>query len=157
MVATVPAVASDQGATMDDRQITEALSTIQEALGQHAIPPPPPPPSGITARVEQATGLVDKIKDNIAYILGLPAAIGGSFGFLWDSGNEQAELAYQVSQLEEAVAGLKAEGDLLGGGTKNFSIDLSGAPGGSIVPILMGVALVAGLGLLFWYQARRRR
>ena len=100
--------------------------------------------------------LIEKIKDNIAYILGLPATIGGAFGFLWDSGNDQAELAYQVTQLETAVADLKAENDLLGG-AKNFSLDLSGAPGGSLIPILIGVVLVVGIGTLFWYQARRRR
>jgi len=146
---------------MDDQQITEALETIQHALGRHAKPPSPPPPPGdspnITTRVRQATGLVDKIKDNIAYIVGLPATLGGAFGFLSDHSDSKATLSYQVSQLEEAVADLKAEGDLLGGGTKNFAIDLSGAPGGSIVPILVAVALLAGLGLLFWYQARRRR
>ena len=48
--------------------------------------------------------LIEKIKDNIAYMLGLPATIGGAFGVLGDSGNEQAELAYQVTQLETAVA-----------------------------------------------------
>ncbi len=143
---------------MDDEQITEALETIQQALGRHAKPPPPPGNSpDITSRVRQATGVVDKVKDNIAYIVGLPATLGGAFGFLNDHSDSKAELSYQVAQLEEAVADLKAEGDLLGGGTKNFSIDLSGAPGGSIVPILVAVVLLAGLGLLFWYQARRRR
>ena len=57
----------------------------------------------------------------------------------------------------QGVADLKAEGDLLGGGGKNFSLDLSGAPGGSLTPILVGAALLAVVAALFWYQARRRR
>ena len=101
--------------------------------------------------------LIEKIKDNIAYILGLPATIGGAFGFLWDSGNEQAELTYQVAQLETAVAELKAENDLLGGGQKNFSLDLAGAPAGSLIPIIIGVGLIIVLAGLFLYQTKRKR
>jgi hypothetical protein len=112
--------------------------------------------SSVQAEVEKVTSFIDKIKDNIAWLLGLPAAIGGAFGFLWDSGNNQSSLEYQVAQLESAVADLKAEGDLLGGGAKNFSLDLSGAPGGSLTPILIGVGILIVLGLLFWYQSRRK-
>ena len=107
--------------------------------------------------LKDATNLFDKAKDNIAWILGLPATIGGAFGFLWDSGNDQAELVYQVSQLEDAVAELKAENDLLGGGVKNFSIDLSNAPGGSLTPIIAGIVVVLIVGALFWYQNKRRK
>lgn len=107
--------------------------------------------------LKQATGMFDKAKDNIAWLLGLPATVGGAFGFLVDSGNEQAELSYQVSQLEDAVAELKAENDLLGGGVKNFSIDLSNAPGGSLTPILIGIVIIILVGALFWYQNRRRK
>jgi hypothetical protein len=112
--------------------------------------------SSVQAEVEKVTSFIDKIKDNIAWLLGLPATIGGAFGFLWDSGNNQSSLEYQVAQLESAVADLKAEGDLLGGGTKNFSLDLSGAPGGSLTPILIGAVILIILGLLFWYQSRRK-
>ncbi len=107
--------------------------------------------------IDDARALMDRVKDNIAYILGLPAAIGGSFGFLWDSGNDQAQLAYQVDQLESAVADLQNQNDLLGGNQKNFSLDLTGAPGGSLLPILVGGAVIILIGVLFWYQARRRR
>ena len=110
-----------------------------------------------SVNIQHATGMFDKAKDNIAWLLGLPATIGGAFGFLVDSGNEQAELSYQVSQLEDAVAELKAENDLLGGGIKNFSIDLSNAPGGSLTPILFGIAIIILVGALFWYQNRRRK
>ena len=107
--------------------------------------------------VAAATGLIDKIKDNIAYVLGLPAAITGAFGFLWDSSAEEAALTAQVAQLEEAVADLKAQGDLLGGGTKNWSLDPSAAPGGSITLIIAAGVVVAFVGLLFWYQNKRKR
>ena len=107
--------------------------------------------------LKQATSMFEKAKDNIAWLLGLPATVGGAFGFLVDSGNEQAELSYQVSQLEDAVAELKAENDLLGGGIKNFSIDLSNAPGGSLTPILIGIVIIILVGALFWYQNRRRK
>ena len=108
-------------------------------------------------KIDDAKSLIDRIKDNIAYILGLPATIGGAFGFLWDSGNEQAELTYQVAQLETAVAELKAENDLLGGGQKNFSLDLAGAPAGSLIPIIIGVGLIIVLAGLFLYQTKRKR
>jgi hypothetical protein len=102
-------------------------------------------------------GLIDKIKDNIAYVLGLPAAFSGAFGFLWQSSGEEAALGYKVGLLEEAVAELRAENDLLGGGTKNFSLDMSGAPGGSTTVIVVGFCLVLFIGLLFWYQNKRKR
>ncbi len=101
--------------------------------------------------------LIEKIKDNIAYVLGLPAAVSGAFGFLWQSSGEEAALNYKVEQLELAVADLKAENDLLGGGTKNFSIDMSGAPGGSATVIVVAALLVVVIGLLFWYQSKRKR
>ena len=108
-----------------------------------------------TAR--SAGNLIEKIKDNIAYVLGLPAAVSGAFGFLWQSSGEEAALNYKVEQLELAVADLKAENDLLGGGVKNFSIDMSGAPGGSATVIVVAAILVVVIGLLFWYQSKRKR
>ena len=108
-----------------------------------------------TAR--SAGNLIEKIKDNIAYVLGLPAAVSGAFGFLWQSSGEEAALDYKVEQLELAVAELKAENDLLGGGVKNFSIDMSGAPGGSTTVIVVAAILVVVIGLLFWYQSKRKR
>ena len=142
---------------MADPEVTAALDLLADRLGRTGPPPPPPPPGGITARVEQATSLVDKIKDNIAYIVGLPATLGGAFGFLSDHSDSQAALTHQVAMLEDAVAGLKAEGDLLGGGTKNFAIDMSGAPGGSMTVVVVAAVIAVGIALLFWYQHRRRR
>ena len=132
---------------MNDKQLLDAIDDLRGSIEGRA--------EAATGKVERATGLIDRIKDNIAYILGLPAAVTGAFGFMLDSGNDEAALAYQVAQLEEAVADLKAEGDLLGG-AKNFTLDLSGAPGGSLTPILVGAALLLVLVALFWYQARRK-
>ena len=142
---------------MEDPEVTAALDLLADRLGRTGPPPPPPAPGGVTARVEQATGLVDKIKDNIAYIVGLPATLGGAFGFLSDHSDSQAALTHQVAMLEDAVADLKAEGDLLGGGTKNFTIDMSGAPGGSMTVLVVAAVIAVGVALLFWYQHRRRR
>ena len=141
---------------MGDQELTEAIRTILDRLGRTGELPPPPP-AGVSTRVEQATGLVDKIKDNIAYVVGLPATLGGAFGFLSDHSDSQAALTHQVAMLEEAVADLKAEGDLLGGGTKNWSLDPNAAPGGSITLIIVAAVVVAFIGLLFWYQSKRKR
>ena len=134
---------------MDDKQILDAIDGLRGSIENRA--------EAATGKVERATGLIDKVKDNIAWLLGLPAAITGAFGFMLDSSTGEAALVHQIAQLEEAVADLKAEGDLLGGGGKNFSLDLSGAPGGSLTPILVGAALLLIVASLFWYQARRRR
>ena len=134
---------------MDDKQLLDAIDGLRGSIENRT--------EAVAAKVEQATGLIDKVKDNIAYILGLPAAITGAFGFMLDSSAGEAALVHQIAQLEEAVADLKAEGDLLGGGGKNFTLDLSGAPGGSLAPILAGAALLLIVASLFWYQARRRR
>ncbi len=143
---------------MDKDQTTEALLSIQRTIEEHfGTSSAPPSPPGITARVDQASSLIDKIKDNIAYIVGLPATFGGAFGFLSDHSDSKAQLEFQVAQLEDAVADLNADGDLLGGGTKNFSIDVSGPPGGSMTIVLIAAVLVVVVGLLFWYQSRRRR
>lgn len=140
---------------MDDTELTDAIDVVLDRLGRADTAPAPS--VGLSTRVDQATSLIDKIKDNIAYIIGLPATLGGAFGFLSDHSDSQAALTHQVAMLEEAVADLKAEGDLLGGGTKNFSIDMSGAPGGSMTVVIVGAVIVVGVALLFWYQSRRRR
>ena len=108
-------------------------------------------------QLKSTQSLLEKAKDNIAYVLGLPAAITGAFGFLWDSSSDEAALQYQVDQLEAAVADLKAEGDLLGGGVKNWSLNPSDAPGGSLTAILVAMGIIVLLGLLFWYQNRRKQ
>jgi tetrahydromethanopterin S-methyltransferase subunit F len=139
-----------------DDEILAKLNEIQSSIdgkvadAQHNV-------ESALNNIDDARALIDRIKDNIAYILGLPAAIGGSFGFLWDSGNEQAQLAYQVEQLQVVVEDLQNQNDLLGGNQKNFSLDFSGAPGGSILPIVVGAGVIVLIGVLFWYQARRRR
>ena len=137
----------------DDQILLETIEQIQRAIetaGDKIA-------GKAQASVDRSLSIFDKAKDNIAWVLGLPAAFAGSFGFLWDSSGDEAALTYQVAQLEEAVAELKAEGDLLGGGTKNFSLDMSQAPGGSITVVLVAGAFAVLLGTLVWYQSRRRR
>jgi archaellum component FlaC len=140
----------------DSKEVLDAIAKLQSTVDSK-VDAANTAVSSTLDKIDDAKSLIDRIKDNIAYILGLPATIGGAFGFLWDSGNEQAELSYQVAQLETAVADLKAENDLLGGGQKNFSLDLSGAPAGSLIPIVIGVALILVIGGLFLYQSKRKR
>ena len=115
------------------------------------------PTASVGKQLKSTQSLLEKAKDNIAYVLGLPTAITGAFGFLWDSSSDEAALQYQVDQLEAAVADLKAEGDLLGGGVKNWSLNPADAPGGSLTAILVAMGIIVLLGLLFWYQNRRKR
>ena len=140
----------------DSKEVLDAIAKLQTTVDSK-VDAANSAVSSTLDKIDDAKSLIDRIKDNIAYILGLPATIGGAFGFLWDSGNEQAELSYQVAQLETAVADLKAENDLLGGGQKNFSLDLSGAPAGSLIPIIIGVVLILVIGGLFLYQSKRKR
>tara|TARA_Y100000361_G_scaffold28599_1_gene23492 strand:+ start:53 stop:487 length:435 start_codon:yes stop_codon:yes gene_type:complete len=136
----------------DAEILTETLQQIQSAVdGANSQV------EGAKQKFDNTMSVIDKIKENIAWILGLPAAVAGSFGFLWESSNEEAALQYQVDQLTEAVADLQAENDLLGGGTKNFSLDMAGAPGGSATIIIIAGCLMVGIGALIWYQRRCRR
>ena len=115
------------------------------------------PTASVGKQLKSTQSLIEKAKDNIAYVLGLPTAITGAFGFLWNSSSDEAALQYQVDQLEAAVADLKAENDLLGGGVKNWSLNPADAPGGSLTAILVAMGIVVLLGLLFWYQNRRKQ
>mgnify|MGYP001230247596 FL=1 len=119
--------------------------------------PGPSPTASVGKQLKSTQSLLEKAKDNIAYVLGLPTAITGAFGFLWNSSSDEAALQYQVDQLEAAVADLKAEGDLLGGGVKNWSLNPADAPGGSLTAILVAMGIIVLLGLLFWYQNRRKQ
>jgi hypothetical protein len=136
----------------------ESLQTAKQKIDEVLQDLPGPAPKASAGKqLKSAQSLLDKVKDNIAYVLGLPAAITGAFGFLWDSSSDEAALQYQVDQLEAAVADLKAEGDLLGGGSKNWSLNPSDAPGGSLTAILVAMGILVILGLLFWYQNRRKQ
>ena len=115
------------------------------------------PTASVGKQLKSTQSLLEKVKDNIAYVLGLPTAITGAFGFLWNSSSDEAALQHQVDQLEAAVADLKAEGDLLGGGVKNWSLNPADAPGGSLTAILVAVGIIVLLGLLFWYQNHRKQ
>ncbi len=139
------------------KYLKRSAEVIEETLAETAPASKEPAKKASLSQAKKATNLLTKCKDNIAWVLGLPAAISGAFGFLWQSSNEEAALSYQVAQLEEAVAELKAENDLLGGGTKNFSIDMSGAPGGSTTVIIAAACIVVFIGFLIWYQNKRKR
>lgn len=129
----------------DSDHIQKALHHLQQAMGEKSDEPKSNPLS-----------LIEKVKDNIAYILGLPAAITGAFGFLWESSAEEAALVDKISQLEAAVADLQVENDLLGGGTKNFSLDPS-TTSGSITLMVVAASVFLFIGLLAFYHKRRHR
>ena len=136
----------------------ESLQTAKQKIDEVLKDLPGPSPKASAGKQLKSTqSLLEKAKDNIAYVLGLPAAITGAFGFMWDSSSDEAALQYQVDQLEAAVADLKAEGDLLGGGAKNWSLSPADAPGGSLTAILVAMGIVLLLGFLFWYQNRRKQ
>ena len=137
--------------------LKRSAAAIEETLAETASSPEKPTQKASLGQAKKATNLLTKCKDNIAWVLGLPAAVSGAFGFLWQSSSDEAALSYQVAQLEEAVAELKAENDLLGGGAKNFSIDMSGAPGGSVTVIIAAACIVIFIGCLIWYQSKRKR
>ena len=140
----------------ESEHLGKALHHLQEAMLVTGGDEPSKPNKNMKEKTDSAIGIVDKIKDNIAYILGLPAAITGAFGFLWESSAEEAALQDQVTQLEEAVAELQVGNDLLGGGTKNFSLDPS-TTSGSITLILIAGGVMLFVALLYIYQKRRRR
>jgi hypothetical protein len=106
--------------------------------------------------VSKFRSLLQSIMDNIAWIAGLPAVLGGGFGFLKSSADESASTDWQINQLTERVAELESQNDLLGGGTKNWSLNLGDAPGGSLtaalVFVFLGVLIVGAV----WWQKRRR-
>jgi hypothetical protein len=117
------------------------------------------------AAVDKAEQAVSKFKtalqsimDNIAWIAGLPAVLGGGFGFLKSSADETAATDWQIESLTERVAELESSNNLLGGDTKNFSLNLGDAPGGSMTAALVFVILGALIcGAVIWQQRRRRR
>lgn len=117
------------------------------------------------AAVDKAEQAVSKFKtalqsimDNIAWIAGLPAVLGGGFGFLKSSADETAATDWQIESLTERVAELESSNNLLGGDTKNFSLNLSDAPGGSMTAALVFVILGALIcGAVIWQQRRRRQ
>ena len=117
------------------------------------------------AAVDKAEQAVSKFKtalqsimDNIAWIAGLPAVLGGGFGFLKSSADETAATDWQIESLTERVAELESSNNMLGGDTKNFSLNLSDAPGGSMTAALVFVILGALIcGAVIWQQRRRRR
>lgn len=140
----------------DQDSLQVAKQKIDKVFKDLDVTTPEASTRAVKNQIKSAQSLIDKAKDNIAYVLGLPAAITGAFGFLWDSSSDEAALQYQVDQLETAVADLKAENDLLGGGTKNWSLNPADAPGGSLTVILVAGLIVVLLILLFWYQNRRK-
>jgi len=107
--------------------------------------------------VSKFQSTIQSIMDNIAWIAGLPAVLGGGFGFLKSNADESASTDWQIEQLTERVAELESQNNLLGDGTKNWSLNLGDAPGGSmtaaIVFVVLGVLIV---GALWWQQKRRR-
>lgn len=116
------------------------------------------------AAVDKAEQAVSKfrtalqsIMDNIAWVAGLPAVLGGGFGFLKSNADDTAATDWQIESLTERVAELESSNNLLGGDTKNFSLNLGDAPGGSMTAAIVFVILGALIcGAVIWQQRRRR-
>ncbi len=108
--------------------------------------------------VSRLRGLVQSVMDNIAWVAGLPAVLGGGFGFLKSNADDAASSDWQFEQLTERVAELESQNNLLGGDTKNFSLNLGDAPGGSMTAALVFVVLgVLICGAVIWQAKRRNR
>tara|TARA_B100000131_G_scaffold323165_1_gene380236 strand:+ start:3838 stop:4281 length:444 start_codon:yes stop_codon:yes gene_type:complete len=101
---------------------------------------------------------IQSIMDNIAWIAGLPAVLGGGFGFLKSNADDAASTDWQIETLTERVAELESQNNLLGGDTKNFSLNLGDAPGGSMTAAVVFVILGALIcGAVIWQTKRRNR
>jgi hypothetical protein len=105
--------------------------------------------------VSRLRGLIQSVMDNIAYVAGLPAVLGGGFGFLKSNADESASTDWQIETLTERVAELEAGSNLLGGDTKNFSLNLGDAPGGSMTAALIFVVVGVIIAGAVWWQKRR--
>ena len=107
--------------------------------------------------VSRLRGGLQSIMDNIAWIAGLPAVLGGGFGFLKSNADDAASTDWQFEQLTERVAELESQNNLLGGDTKNWSLNLGDAPGGSMTAALVFVILgVLICGAVIWQRKRRK-
>ena len=93
--------------------------------------------------------------DNIAWLAGLPAVLGGGFSFLKSNADEAASTDWQIEQLTDRVSELEAGNDLLGGGTKNWSINLGDAPNGSLTVAFCFLAIGILIAGAVWWQKRR--
>ncbi|MGI9459614.1 MAG: hypothetical protein ACR2NF_06420 [Pirellulales bacterium] len=101
---------------------------------------------------------IQSIMDNIAWIAGLPAVLGGGFGFLKSNADDAASTDWQIESLTERVVELESSNNLLGGDTKNFSLNLGDAPGGSMTAAVVFVILGALIcGAVIWQAKRRNR
>ena len=105
--------------------------------------------------VSRLRGLIQSVMDNIAYVAGLPAVLGGGFGFLKSNADDAASSEWQLELLNERVAELEAGSNLLGGDTKNFSLNLGDAPGGSMTAALIFVVVGVIIAGAVWWQKRR--
>ena len=144
----------------DDEQFIQQLRNMADKVESRA----PGIVEGAQAAVDKAETVVSKFRstlqsvmDNIAWIAGLPAVLGGGFGFLKSNADEVASTDWQIEQLTTRVAELESQNDLLGGGQKNFSLNLSDAPGGSITAALIFLAVGAIIAGAVWWQVKRRR
>ena len=144
----------------DDEQFIQQLRNMADKVESRATGVV----EGAQAAVGKAETAVSKFRstlqsvmDNIAWIAGLPAVLGGGFGFLKSNADEAASTDWQIEQLTTRVAELESQNDLLGGGQKNFSLNLGDAPGGSIAAALIFLAVGAIIAGAVWWQVKRRR
>jgi hypothetical protein len=144
----------------DDQQFIERLRNMADEVESRTTGIV----DGAQAAVDKAEAAVSKfratlqsIMDNIAWVAGLPAVLGGGFGFLKSNADESASTDWQIEQLTTRVVELESQNDLLGGNQKNFSLNLSDAPGGSITAALAFLAVGVIIAGAVWWQTKRRR
>jgi len=141
---------------MSDQNLADRLRALaDEAEGTSLVEQAQAAANKVEDTISKFRATLQTCMDNIAWIAGLPAVFGGGFGFLKSNADGAASTDWQIEQLTERVAEIEAGNDLLGGGTKNWSLNLGDAPGGSLTTAFCFLAigiLVAGA---VWWQKRR--
>lgn len=145
----------------DDTDLAARLRAMADDVEGVAVPVADRAQSAVDKAEETVSRVrsgIQSCMDNIAWVAGLPAVLGGGFGFLKSNADDSASTDWQMNQLTERVAELESQNNLLGGDTKNWSLNLGDAPGGSMTAALVFVVLgVLICGAVIWQKQRQKR